>query len=60
MNDRDQRRYNRATRVQTFGRANAGDFGSAAKASAHFANVDALIIALEDGQGRVARPTRGL
>lgn len=40
MNDRDQRRYDRLTRVQTFGRENATDFASGSKAKTHFVNVD--------------------
>lgn len=28
MNDRDQRRYDRATNVQTFGRVNTADFAA--------------------------------
>lgn len=40
MNDRDQRRYDRLTRVQTFGRENAADFAEASKARTHFAEID--------------------
>ena len=40
MNDRDQRRYDRLTRVQTFGRENSVDFAAASKAKTHFGNVD--------------------
>jgi len=43
MNDRDVRRYERATRVQTFGNQNAADFAVGAKAIAHFATLDDLI-----------------
>ena len=47
MNDRDQRRYDRAPRVQTFGRANAADFPAGSKALTHFANIDGLIVDLD-------------
>lgn len=47
MNDRDQRRYNRLTRVQTFGRENAADFAPGGKAQTHFGNVDQHLIALD-------------
>jgi len=40
MNDRDQRRYDRLTRVQTFGRENSDDFAAGSKAKTHFANID--------------------
>lgn len=40
MNDRDQRRHDRLTRVQTFGRDNTADFASGSKAKTHLANVD--------------------
>ncbi len=40
MNDRDQRRYDRLTRVQTFGRDNTADFAATSKAKTHFGNVD--------------------
>jgi hypothetical protein len=43
MNDRDQRRYDRAVRVQTFGRENAADFASGSKAQTLFAETDVLI-----------------
>ncbi len=47
MNDRDQRRYNRLTRVQTFGRENAADFAPGSKAQTHFGNVDQHLIDLD-------------
>jgi hypothetical protein len=47
MNDRDQRRYDRLTRVQTFGRENSGDFAAGSKAKTHFANIDALIVEID-------------
>jgi hypothetical protein len=50
MNDRDQRRYDRATRVQTFGTANAADFVAGGKAKTHFANIDGLIDQLDDAK----------
>ena len=40
MNDRDQRRYDRLTRVQTFGTENTADFAPASKARTHFTRVD--------------------
>jgi hypothetical protein len=43
MNDHDQRLYDRATRVQTFGIDNAADFADGGKAKTHFANIDDLI-----------------
>jgi len=48
MNDRDQRRYDRATRVQTFGRDNATDFAAGSKATTLFASLDGLIVKTED------------
>lgn len=50
MNDRDQRRYDRATRVQTFGQENAADFAAGSKAKTHFANLDGLIVKLDDAK----------
>jgi len=50
MNDRDQRRYDRATRVQTFGVENAADFAAGSKAKTHFANLDGLIFKLDDAK----------
>lgn len=47
MNDRDQRRYDRLTRVQTFGRENAADFTPTSKAKTHFAAIDQHIQALD-------------
>ena len=47
MNVRDERRYERTTRVQTFGRANAADFASGAKALTHFTNIDDHIARLD-------------
>ena len=44
MNDRDQRRYDRLTRVQTFGRAHAADFDPGAKALTHFTNIEGIIL----------------
>lgn len=43
MNDRDQRRHDRLTRVQTFGRDNVADFAPGSKAVTHFARIDALL-----------------
>lgn len=50
MNDRDQRRYDRLTRVKTFGLENAADFAAGSKAITHFANVDGLITSLEQAK----------
>jgi hypothetical protein len=47
MNDRDQRRYDRATRVQTFGIQNANDYVAGGKARTHYANIDSLMIQLD-------------
>jgi len=46
MNDRDQRRYDRLTRVQTFGRENTADFATGSKAKTHFASIDQHLQAL--------------
>jgi hypothetical protein len=43
MNDRDKRRYDRATRVRTFGNTNAADFSASSKATTLFAGVEAGI-----------------
>ena len=50
MNDRDQRRYDRLTRVQTFGRDNAADFPADSKARTHFTNIDGFISRLEQAK----------
>lgn len=50
MNDRDQRRYDRLTRVQTFGRENAGEFAAGSKAKTHFTAIDGLITQLDDAK----------
>ncbi len=50
MNDRDQRRYDRLLRVQTFGVENAADFAAGSKAKTHFANIDGLITQLDDAK----------
>jgi hypothetical protein len=50
MNDRDQRRYDRLTRVQTFGRDNSTEFASGSKAKTHFANVDQHLKDLDDAK----------
>ncbi len=47
MNDRDQRRYDRLTRVQTFGRDHAADFAPTSKAKTHFAAIDQHLTALD-------------
>ena len=50
MNDRDQRRYDRLPRIQTFGRENAADFAAASKAKTLFANVDKRIVDLDEAK----------
>jgi hypothetical protein len=50
MNDRDQRRYDRATRVQTFGQENDADFAAGSKAKIHFANLDGLIVQADEAK----------
>ncbi len=50
MNDRDVRRYDRGTRVQTFGRQNAGDYAAGSKAKTHFANVGDFLKQLDDAK----------
>ena len=57
MNDRDSRRYQRLTRIQTFGRENAADLVPGSKAQTHFANIDQHLAAL--GQAKADQlPTR--
>jgi len=50
MNDRDVRRYERATRVQTFGIQNAADFAAGAKAKTHFDKLDDLLAAVDQAK----------
>ena len=50
MNDRDQRRYDRATRVQTFGRDNPADFTAGSKATTLFASLDDLMVNTDDAK----------
>jgi len=50
MNDRDQRRYDRLTRVQTFGRENAAEFAAGSKAKTHFAAIDGLLVEIDDAK----------
>jgi len=50
MNDRDVRRHDRATRVQTFGRENTTDFAAGSKAKTHFANLDGFMGDLDDAK----------
>jgi hypothetical protein len=50
MNDRDQRRYDRATRVQTFGRDNTADFTAGSKATTLFASLDDLMVNTDDAK----------
>jgi hypothetical protein len=39
MSDRDQRREDRATKVQAYGIQNSADFTASGKAKTHFANI---------------------
>lgn len=57
MNDRDQRRYDRLTRVQTFGRENAADFSEGSKATPRFKNIDQHLADL-DGAKAGQNPAR--
>jgi hypothetical protein len=50
MNDRDQRRYDRATRVQTFGRDNTADFAAGSKATTLFTSLDDLMVKADDAK----------
>ena len=50
MNDRDQRRYDRLTLVQTFGVENTADFAAGSKAKTHFGNLDGLIEKLDNAK----------
>ncbi len=47
MNDRDQRRYDRLPRIQTFGSDNAADFTAGSKALTLFARIGQHIIDLD-------------
>ena len=53
MNDRDLRRSDRATRVQTFGRDNSADFAPGGKAADLFLALDSVLTAL--AQARVGQ-----
>ena len=50
MNERDRRRYERATRVQTFGVENTADFAAGSKAKTHFGNLDGLVDQVDDAK----------
>jgi hypothetical protein len=50
MNDRDQRRYDAAKRVQTFGIENGADFAAGSEAKTRFANVDAGLKKVDDAK----------
>ena len=58
MNDRDQRSYDRLTRVRTFGLENDADFAPTSKARTHFANVDQHIKDLDAAKAGQT-PARG-
>ena len=47
MKDRDQRRYDRLTRVQTFGAKYRADFATGSKAATHFGNLHTLVKQLD-------------
>jgi hypothetical protein len=50
MDDRNIRRFNRATRVQTFGRENATDFTAGSKLTALFADLDPIVLELTEAR----------
>ena len=50
MNDRDQRRYDRLTRVQTFGIDNAADFPVGGKAPGHFTIIGGILVRLDQAK----------
>lgn len=50
MNDRDQRRYERALRVQTFGKENVADFAPTSKVPGFIARLDKLIADLNQAK----------
>lgn len=57
MDDRNIRRFERATRVQTFGRAYAADFTPGSKAAEHFAALDPIVVKLTDARvGQIRGP----
>lgn len=57
MNDRDQKRYDRDLRVQTFGEENAEDFAEGSKALELFEQLDGLIAEIETAKADQS-PTR--
>ncbi|MES2658162.1 MAG: hypothetical protein V4689_06065 [Verrucomicrobiota bacterium] len=50
MDDRNIRRFERATRVQTFGRDNAADFTAGSKLTDFFADLDPIVLELTDAR----------
>jgi hypothetical protein len=50
MDDRNIRRFERATRVQTFGRDNAADFTPGSRAAALFLELDPVVLALTEAR----------
>lgn len=50
MNDRDIRRYDRATRVLTFGQANDADFAPDSLARGHFAAIATKVAGIDDAK----------
>jgi len=62
MNDRDQRRYDVLTRVQTFGSENNADFAAGSKATTHFTNINEVVRQLDtakagQSKGRASKET---
>ena len=57
MDDRNIRRFERATRVQTFGRDNAADFAPGGKAAALFLELDPIVLELTEARvGQLRTP----
>ena len=56
MNDRDIRRYERATRVQTFGVENDSDLAAGGKAKTHFSTLDGLIAQVDGARQMILGP----
>ena len=50
MNDRDVRRYDRLSRVQTFGKSHAAEFTTGGAALAQFAQLDQILVQIEDAK----------
>ena len=50
MDDRNIRRFERATRVQTFGCDHAADFAPGSKAAGFFVDLDTIVLELTDAR----------